>query len=228
MAEETRQPLTASHHDALGVARSAGEQEIREGEMAMRKLYDHRAHLGDAAATDALRRLNEASNSVDEGIVLRTDPEAGTTVSPDQQITVYVSSGVIAVPVPDVARMAEADAIAAIEAKKLVYGVTTQDYSPDLASGVVIRSDPEGGATTVNGETIREGATVNLVVSNGLVSIPDVTGKTVAAANTELSALQLRITSTTVAGCPVGQVASQSRLGEQPQKSEVSLGICVG
>ena len=62
MAEETRQPLTASHHDALGVAQSASEQEIREGEMAMRKLYDHRAHLGDAAATDALRRLNEASS----------------------------------------------------------------------------------------------------------------------------------------------------------------------
>jgi curved DNA-binding protein CbpA len=61
MAEETRSPLTTSHYDALGVAQSASDQEIREGEMAMRKIYDHRAHLGDAEATDALRRLNEAS-----------------------------------------------------------------------------------------------------------------------------------------------------------------------
>jgi curved DNA-binding protein CbpA len=61
MAEETRRSLVASHHDVLGVAQSAGEAEIREAEMALRKIHDHRAHLGDAAATDALRRLNEAS-----------------------------------------------------------------------------------------------------------------------------------------------------------------------
>ncbi|WP_437727558.1 J domain-containing protein [Sorangium sp. So ce861] len=61
MAELPRTSLSANHYDALGVARNASEQEIREAEMAMRKLYDQRAHLGDAAATDALRRLNEAS-----------------------------------------------------------------------------------------------------------------------------------------------------------------------
>lgn len=61
MAEPTGTSLIDNHYDALGVAQSAGEAEIREAEMAMRKLYDHRAHLGDAAATDGLRRLNEAT-----------------------------------------------------------------------------------------------------------------------------------------------------------------------
>lgn len=61
MAEETRRTIIASHHDVLGVAQSAGEAEIREAEMALRKVHDQRALRGDAAATDALRRINEAS-----------------------------------------------------------------------------------------------------------------------------------------------------------------------
>jgi curved DNA-binding protein CbpA len=61
MADPLHSSLLANHYDALGVAQHASTQEIREAEMAMRKLYDQRAHLKDAAATDALRRLNEAS-----------------------------------------------------------------------------------------------------------------------------------------------------------------------
>lgn len=62
MSKAEKPSIIENHYDVLGVSRSAGEQEIREAEMAMRKVYDHRAHLGDAAATDALRRLNEASS----------------------------------------------------------------------------------------------------------------------------------------------------------------------
>jgi curved DNA-binding protein CbpA len=61
MAGANRPSLIASHYDVLGVAQSAGDQEIRDAEMAMRKAHDQRARLGDAEATDMLRRLNEAS-----------------------------------------------------------------------------------------------------------------------------------------------------------------------
>ncbi|MFT3767160.1 MAG: J domain-containing protein [Minicystis sp.] len=61
MADANRPPLIEIHYDVLGVAQSAGEQEIRDAEMAMRKIHDHRAHLGDAEATDALRKINEAT-----------------------------------------------------------------------------------------------------------------------------------------------------------------------
>lgn len=50
-----------NYYDILGVSRSASEEEIRAAENAMRKLYDHKAHLGDAEATDLLARLNEAN-----------------------------------------------------------------------------------------------------------------------------------------------------------------------
>ncbi len=60
MAEATKIDLTAGHYDVLGVAESATEQEIGEAEKAVRKAHDHRAHLGDAAATAVLSHLNEA------------------------------------------------------------------------------------------------------------------------------------------------------------------------
>ena len=50
-----------NYYDILGVSQTASEEEIRAAENAMRKLYDHKAHLGDAAATDLLARLNEAN-----------------------------------------------------------------------------------------------------------------------------------------------------------------------
>lgn len=61
MADAPKPSLTANHYDALGVAQHASEQEIRDAEMAIRKVYDVRARQGDAEATDALRRLNDAS-----------------------------------------------------------------------------------------------------------------------------------------------------------------------
>jgi serine/threonine-protein kinase len=170
----------------------------------------------------AAQKFEELSSTVAEGVILRTDPEAGTTVAPNFQVRVYVSSGVAKVSVPDVARMPEADAIAAIEGRKLVYGSTSSDYSPDLPAGVVIGSTPTGGTAA------REGDTINLVTSNGLVNIPDVAGQPIAQANAALSPLLLNLKVTTDLGCSGGTVASQSIVGEQAQRSEINLRVCSG
>jgi len=173
-------------------------------------------------------RVDEASSDVAEGVILRTDPEAGTTVSPDFQVTVVVSSGRPAATVPDLARRSEADAIAEIGNKKLTFGQSTIDYSPDLPQGTVIRSDPPAGTTSIGGDTIREGDVINLVVSNGLVLIPDVAGQSIQEASAALAALQLNVAVTVDTGCTGGTVAGQSIVGEQPQKSRVSLRYCGG
>ena len=122
--------------------------------------------------------------------------------------------------------MTEADAIAAITAASLVYGVSTIDYSPDLPQGTVITSDPAAGSSVANGKVIRKGDTINLVVSNGLVNIPAVTGQTTAAASAALSALQLNVKATVDNSCTGGTVSSQSITGEQPQKSTVTITVC--
>jgi len=165
---------------------------------------------------------------VAEGVIIRTDPEAGTTVAPGLQVNVFVSLGVTPVTVPDVSNLPEAAAIAALVAKKFVHGSTTSTYSPDVKLGIVMSSDPAGGATrTTDGKTIHEGATVNLVVSNGLVNVPDVTGKTIAAANAALSPLQLNIKVNVDNNCSGAVVSAQSILGDNPQKSSITLTYCI-
>lgn len=175
------------------------------------------------------QKFTEASKTVKEGVIIRTDPEAGTTVSPGLQVKVYVSLGETPVTVPNVTNMTEADAKAAIVAKKLVYGSTTTAYSPDVAAGTVINSDPAGGATKrTDGTTIREGDTVNLIVSNGMVQVPDVTGQPIAGASATLTALQLNIIVQVNSGCTGGVVSSQSIVGDSPQKSKITLIYCSG
>lgn len=175
------------------------------------------------------QKFTEANDTVPEGVIIRTDPAPGTTVSPGLQVKVYVSLGTTPVTVPDVSNLAEADAIAAIEAKKLVYGSTSQAYSPDVRQGVVINSDPPGGSERrVDGSIIREGDTVNLIVSNGLVQVPDVKGQPIAAASSTLTALQLSIKVDVDMTCTGGTVADQSIVGDQPQKSSITLRYCGG
>jgi eukaryotic-like serine/threonine-protein kinase len=174
----------------------------------------------------AADRFDEPNTSVAEGTVIRTDPEAGTKVAPDFTVKVYVSSGQEAVSVPAVALMLEADAVAAIEAAGLKHGTTTVTYSPDLASGVVISSDPPSGSSVAGNRSIRVGDTVNLVVSNGLIDVPDIRGLTTAAATTALGDVGLQPKVSVDQGCSGGVVASQSIIGEQPQKSAITIVIC--
>jgi serine/threonine protein kinase len=174
------------------------------------------------------KRFDEENETIPPGTILRTDPGPGITVPPGQEIKVYVSSGPPSTSVPDLVNMPEAAAIAALEAAKLKYGVTTQSYSPNIAAGIVIGSTPESGADRVNGQPIREGATVDLIVSNGLVEIPDVTGKPLSEANPILTALQLNVKLNADFGCSGGGVATQSIVGENPQKSAITLRYCAG
>ena len=139
-----------------------------------------------------------------------------------------MSLGETPVTVPNVANMTEADAIAALQAKGLKYGSTTQTYSASVRQGVVIDSDPPGGSERVGSEVIRIGHEVNLVVSNGLVQVPDVTGKSIAEASSALNAIGLNPTVQVDQGCSGGTVASQSIVGDQPQKSPISLRYCGG
>ena len=186
---------------------------------------------GSASLIDAglvPEKVAQTSDTVPEGAIISTDPAAGITVNPGLTVTVYVSLGETPVTVPNVANMTEADAIAALQAKGLKYGSTTQTYSASVRQGVVIDSDPPGGSERVGSEVIRIGHEVNLIVSNGLVQVPDVTGNSIAEASSALNAIGLNPTVQVDQGCSGGTVASQSIVGDQPQKSPISLRYCGG
>lgn len=175
------------------------------------------------------KRVNQASETIEEGIIIRTDPGPGQTVPLGLEIQVVVSLGRTPVTVPNVSNMQEDAAIKLLESAGLVYGTTSQTYSPNLGKGTVISSDPRGDAErTSDGEIIREGETVNLVVSNGLVQVPDVTGKDIGEANTTLTGLQLSVKLSADFGCSGNIVNYQSIVGDQAQKSEITLQYCAG
>jgi serine/threonine-protein kinase len=178
---------------------------------------------GSALLTDGKlvpSRIDESSSDFEAGVVIRTDPEAGVTVAPDQDITVYVSSGARAISVPAIVGTAEADAAAALVAAGLAVGSSTQDYSPTVAKGAVISADPAPGTE------LPEGTAVTLLISNGMVNVPDMTGKTIATATPILEALQLTVSYESDSGCGGNSISGQSAIGDVPQKSSITLRNC--
>ena len=130
-----------------------------------------------ADATAALGAQNlvvsekfEMSDTVEANLVLRTDPPAGTKVAEGTMIILYVSSGKTQVVVPNVAGMTEAEAQLALQNAKLSLGSITEGTSSSLLKGQVISTDP------IAGTTVSQGTVINLLISNGQVMVPDVTG----------------------------------------------------
>lgn len=164
----------------------------------------------------------EPNADVPEGEVLRTDPSGGITVSPGQDVIVVISSGAPVTDVPSVNNITLDAARAALGSRGLVLGTVTSENSPTVPQDVVVRSDPAGGTS------LRQGSTINLIVSSGLVTVPDVRGLAVGEAITQLSTqLQLTVTPEGDFSCSGGGVTGQSLPpGDQPQGSSVTLRYC--
>ncbi|MGU3645137.1 Stk1 family PASTA domain-containing Ser/Thr kinase [Microbacterium sp. C23T] len=182
----------------------------------------------DTLAESDLRaiRVDEESTEVAAGNVIRTDPEAGTSVAPDQQVKVYVSTGQQMSTVPTLTGLGQDAATSAITGAGLQLGTVTQQNDKDLAAGTVISSNP------VDGASVPTGTMVNLVVASGRVAINDVRGYTVDAATRELENLGLTVIPAEDASCAGSTpptVSSQSLTpGDVPVHSEITLTYCTG
>lgn len=160
---------------------------------------------------------------VPEGRIISTDPAAGITVAPGQFIEVVVSAGAARVEVPSLGLLSLGEAQAALEARGLVLGTVTSENSSSIARDVVIRSDPDSGAQ------VRAGDAVNVVVSTGLVRVPDVRNQPIGEASAQLSALGLIVSVDGDNSCTGQLVTGQSLApGDQPQGSAVTLRYCSG
>ena len=108
------------------------------------------------------------SDSVEEGKVVYTNPKAGSVVSADTQITIYVSSGpttaqVKQLKVPDVTGLKQEGARAFLEKVgfKNINFVTEDNPAP---KGVVLKQSPAAGATAVAEDTIK------ITISSGVTT----------------------------------------------------------
>ena len=142
-------------------------------------------------------KVYQESETIPLDQVISTDPIAGTRVPENTSITVVVSSGAQLILVPSLLGMTEEQAKVALGNAKLNIGTITQANSAATALGQVTATDP-----LVNAQ-VAPGTTVNLVISNGKVLVPDVRNLSINDARSILTApdVSLTVTITTKTTC---------------------------
>ena len=170
--------------------------------------------------------VEQNSGTVAKNRVIRTDPPEGTVVDPGTPVKVFVSQGKTRTPVPDVSDMTVEEATTVIEEEGFVVGTVTETTSANIAAGNVISTTPAVGTTVL------QGSKVNLTVSNGKITIPELRGKSVSEASTLLSDVQIYPTIEADPNCPKSAtptVRSQSvSPGDVPQNTSITLTYCSG
>lgn len=114
----------------------------------------------------------EATATVDEGLVIRTSPAAKTTRRQGSKIDIVVATAAM-VSIPDVTDKDSDTARQELEA--LGFQVTIkEEYSEKVAQGLVIKTDPGANSSAEKGEKI------TLYISKGVAPqvVPNVVGKT--------------------------------------------------
>ncbi|WP_246150366.1 Stk1 family PASTA domain-containing Ser/Thr kinase [Agromyces intestinalis] len=173
-------------------------------------------------------KVEESSDTVAAGSVVRTDPPAGEIVDVTTTIQVVVSTGSKPVAVPDTTNMTLDQAKAALDQAGLTAGTENRVNSPNVPADVVISTAPAAGAT------VQAGTAVNLEISSGNVTVPDLLGLTLTAASDLLRAAHLGLNPIPQpdGSCPAeeGSPVTHQSLGpgEVPQKSDVTLTYCAG
>jgi len=174
------------------------------------------------------QQFEESSETIAAGNVIRTDPVAGTTVNPGQEIKVYVSTGQELATVPPLESLTRSEATAALKDAQLKLGTVTTRNDPNLAATTVI------SASLAEGDEVAVGTAVNLVVASGKVTVVNMAGYRLDAAQRTLEADDLALTPSVVedpncAGDPDNQIVkSQSAIGDVPIHSTIELVVCTG
>lgn len=160
---------------------SRGPEIVRVPDLAGRSLAD---------AKDALRKIGLApgvvAHSFDEetgqGDIIRSQPKAGTELRPDAGVALVVSKG-RPVHMPDVTGQSEEEATASLEDAGLDVRIAAERINSPEEEGAV------AGQSAKEGSRLARGDTVTLTVSKGprMIAVPDVTGKPIDTARTELT-----------------------------------------
>jgi serine/threonine-protein kinase len=133
--------------------------------------------------------VGQWSAKVEEGLVIRSDPPAGTTLRPDAIVDLVVSKGPKPIELADWTGKDADRAQEALDSEGLVVS-RSEEYSDDVPEGDVIAQDPPAG------ETVYRGDEVSLVVSLGpeLIEVPSgLRGSGVEAATERLEALGFEV-----------------------------------
>ena len=116
---------------------------------------------------------NSADASVPAGSVIRTQPPSNTIINPDSLVTIIVSVGPEAFPIPYVLDIETERAIYVVEESGFTLGQLLEVNDENIPRGFVISQNP------VAGTKMSPGTTVDLVVSKGpsLIEVSDLSRK---------------------------------------------------
>jgi serine/threonine-protein kinase len=140
------------------------------------------------------KAIEEFSETVPTGIVISSDPKAGTTLRPGTIVDLVVSQGRRPIPVGDWVGK-DADRAEQVLERRGLRVERTAEYDDDVASGLVIAQEPEGG-------TLFKDDTVAIRVSLGpeLVEVPNVVASGVESATETLTDLGFDVVTTEAPG----------------------------
>ena len=124
----------------------------------------------------SVTETRESSSDIAEGRVIRTEPSAGTNVSPGSAVRIVISAGpdIVMVSVPNVSGQTESSARQSLQAQPYGFTVTTgtPESSSTVEEGRVIRTVPSAGSS------VTQGSSVQIIVSTGpevvMVTVPNV------------------------------------------------------
>ncbi|GAB5078331.1 Stk1 family PASTA domain-containing Ser/Thr kinase [Arthrobacter sp. AD-310] len=126
-------------------------------------------------------------DTVPKGVAIGTDPAAGASLDPGAELVLNISEGPSAVKIPDsLPGKTEAAARDILRQSGLVGApTTTTANSATVPAGIVITTSPAPG------QMVGVGTSVELVVSTGKVTVPELRGRTREEAETALKELGL-------------------------------------
>lgn len=192
--------------DVLGQTQTTAEQNIEQAGL----------EVGEITTTTEIE-------DAEPGTVVEQSPEGGQQVRRGSTVNLVIAAEDEDVAVPNVIRMTEAEAVAALRDVDLLVEVTNAP-SQMVDAGLVISQTPGAG------QTVPRGTTVGIVVSEGErvenVQVPNVTGLTRQDAEQALTEAGLRVA---VAESPSAEFPSGVVISQLPASGEsVAPGTTIG
>lgn len=167
-------------------------------------------------------------DTIPSGNAIKTDPRQGTQVEKDSTVTLVVSKGPAKLSIPeDFAGQSEAYVRSQLDQMGLVAGSVKTVNHPSIPAGMVVSTEPGAG------QSVDNGSTVNLVLSSGKVTVPQLVGLSrdqAIAALTDKDVLLNTQIQTEHSSQPAGTVLSQSSAAGSSvaQGSTVTITISQG
>ena len=173
-------------------------------------------------------RTNVDSNQP-AGNVVGSLPNEGQLLRPGQRVTLLVSNGPKAIPVPDIIGLARADAFLTLKTAGLVPIVLARDTADPAEDGIVLDQQPIALEDAQPGAIVT--ITVGVLVAPPTVPMPDVTGLDLAEALATLRSAELVpivVTRDTTDPTEDGVVLEQRPVGLESAQRGAVIRITVG